>query len=92
MGLADDLQGVDTVLCRELLQQAVGDIVKSSEDLGQQRRRLIDIAYRVNEDFAKKLIDLFDSDEAKRSAQCQVRMLDIRKGIADNERSGATAW
>jgi len=85
LGLAEDLQGVDTQAVKELVNRAATVIAGSSDDVREQRRRLVDVAYRVDEAFATKLIDTFDDDEAKRQAQVQVRLLEVRKTITDSE-------
>jgi hypothetical protein len=86
LGLAEDVQGTDSVLCRELLDLAATAISTSgSDDVAEQRRRIVDVAYRMDQGFANKLIDAFDDDEAKRHAQTQVRLLDIRKTITEGE-------
>lgn len=92
LGMAEELQGVDTAACRELVTRAAAAISSSSEDLREQQRRLVDVAYRVDEEFAKKLVDAFDDDDAKKSAQRQMRLLEVRKtiveenGVQDEER------
>jgi hypothetical protein len=89
VGLAEDLQGTDTILCREILNQAAQAIALTKEDTNEQRRRLVDIAYRVDEDFAKQLIDAFDDDDAKKVARAQVRLLEIRRRVAESESNKA---
>lgn len=81
LGMAEELQGVDTASCRDLVDRAALAISSSSEDVREQQRRLVDIAYRVDEALAKKLVDGFDDDEAKKSAQRQIRLLEVRKTI-----------
>jgi len=85
LGIAEELQGVDTQVCRDLVNRAAAVIANSSDDVNEQRRRLVDIAYRIDEAFAKDLIDAFDDDEAKRRAQAQVRLLEVRKAIAESD-------
>lgn len=43
----------------------------------------LDIAYRIDEEFAKRLIDDFDDDDAKRFAKSQIELLEIRRFIVD---------
>jgi hypothetical protein len=85
LGLAEELQGVDTSMCRELVGCAATAIRASTDDVRDQQRRLVDVAYRVDEELAKKLIDAFDDDEAKRRAQAQVRLLEVRNAIREGE-------
>ncbi len=85
LGMAEELQGVDTVACRDLVSRAALAMASSSEDVREQRRRLVDVAYRVDEALAKKLVNGFDDDEAKRSAQRQMRLLEVRKTIIDEQ-------
>jgi hypothetical protein len=85
LGLAEDLNGKDTPRCRGLISRAAETISKSTDDLRDQRRHLVDIAYRVDDDFAKQLIETFDDDEAKRRAQGQVRLLEVRRTITELE-------
>jgi hypothetical protein len=84
IGLAEDVQRIDSSLCRELLMQASSVIPNKSVDVREQRRRLVDIAYRVDKELAEQLIDRFDDDEAKHRAQAQVHYLEVRKSIAEN--------
>jgi len=83
LGLAEDVRNLDTLLCRELVNRAAVAIRESAEDVYEQRRRLVDIAYRIDGDFAKKLIDEFDDDDAKRRAQAQMRLLEVRNAIKE---------
>jgi hypothetical protein len=83
LGLAEDLNGIDKNLCRELVNQAATVISSSSDDVRDQQRRLVDIAYRVDEELAQKLIDAFDDDEAKRRSQAQLRLLGVRKSVVE---------
>ncbi|HEY9503727.1 MAG TPA: hypothetical protein VIR01_18965, partial [Pyrinomonadaceae bacterium] len=85
LGMAEELQGVDTTACRELVTRAAAAISNSSEDVREQQRRLVDIAYRVDEALAKTLVDSFDDDEAKRNAQIQMRLLEVRKTIVEEQ-------
>ncbi|MEO8592946.1 MAG: hypothetical protein ABI759_06480 [Candidatus Solibacter sp.] len=85
LGLAEEVQHVDTSLCRELVNSAAATIKGSSEDVQEQQRRLVDVAYRVDESFAKKLIDEFDGDDAKRRAQAEMRMFEVRNAIKEGE-------
>ena len=85
LGLAEDLHRSDITRCRELVHRAATCIATSTEDVQEQRRHLVDIAYRVDEELAKKLIDEFDDDQAKRRAQSQIKMLEVRKTIIEIE-------
>ncbi len=85
LGMAEELQGVDTAACRDLVNRAALAIASSSEDVREQQRRLVDVAYRVDEALAKKLVDGFDDDEAKQAAQRQMRLLEVRKTIVDEQ-------
>lgn len=85
LGLAEDVRDFDTTLCRELVNRAAAAIRESTEDAHEQQRRLVDIAYRIDGDFAKKLIDGFDDDDAKRRAQAQMKLLEIRNAIKEEE-------
>jgi hypothetical protein len=85
LGLADDLQGVDQLLCRDLINRIANTLPKSEEDTQEQRRHLVDIAFRLDEDLAKKLIDAFDDDDAKKVAKSQLRLLEVRKGISESK-------
>jgi len=85
LGLADDLHRVDGILCRELVGRAATVLSSSGDDMLEQRRRLVDIAFRVDSEFAKNLIDKFDDDDAKRAAKSQLQLLEIRKSISEAE-------
>ncbi len=85
LGLADQLHGKDTQRCRKLLSRAAQTISQSPGDVREQRRHLVDIAYRVDEEYAKQLIDTFDDDDVKKRAQAQVRLLEVRRTITEVE-------
>jgi hypothetical protein len=83
LGLADDVHGRDNLLCRELVKKTATVLHRLNENVEVQRRRMIDIAFRIDEEFAKKLIDEFDDDDAKRLARSQVQLLEIRRSISE---------
>jgi hypothetical protein len=85
LGLSDDLRGTDSVQCRELVNAAASVLAKSSEDVREHQKRLVDLAYRIDEALAKNLIDHFDDDEAKRSAQRQMELLEVRRNLGTDE-------
>lgn len=85
IGLAEDVHGINNVLCRDLVALAAGVLSSTSDDVSSQQRRLVDLAFRLDETLAKNLIEHFDDDQAKRSAQLQLRLLEVRKSIGDNE-------
>jgi hypothetical protein len=85
IGLAEDLRGIDNGQCRELVNAAASVLAKSLEDITSYRRRLVDLAYNVDETLAKTLIDHFDDDEAKQAAQRQMRLLEVRKNLSTQE-------
>lgn len=88
LGLAEDVQGIDSTLSKDCVTQAATAISRSTDDVGDQRRRLVDIAHRTDEAFAKAIIETFDDDEARRSAQAQVKLLEIRDSITDSAMAG----
>ena len=85
IGLADDMRDVDRGQSRELVNSAASVLARSSEDVREHQRRLVDLAYRVDETLAKGLIDHFDDDEAKRAARTQVQLLEVRKNLGADE-------
>ncbi len=85
LGLAEDLRRVDSGQCRELLNVAAAVLAGSSGDIRKHQRRLVDLAYRIDQTLARNLIDRFDDDEAKRAAQAQMRLLDVRKNLGSDE-------
>jgi hypothetical protein len=85
LGFAEQLYGDDTPRCRELIRAAATTIAQSEDDVRDQRKKMVDIAYRVDEEFAKSLIDAFDDDAAKKRARDQIKLLEIRKTITDTE-------
>jgi len=85
LGLAEDVQQLDSSLCRDLVNRAAMVIKEATDDVTEQQRRLVDLAYRVEEGLAKKLIDEFDGDDAKRRAQAQMKLLEIRNAIKEDE-------
>lgn len=85
LGLAEDVRNRDKSLCRDSVCLAAVAIRESAEDVHDQRRRLVDIAYRIDGDFANDLIDQFDDDDAKRRARSQMRLLEIREAIRESD-------
>ncbi len=88
LGLAEDVQGIDGALSKDCVTQAATAISRSTDDVNDQRRRLVDIAHRIDEGFAKAIIERFDNDEARQSAQAQVKLLEIRDAITDSAKAG----
>jgi uncharacterized protein YdiU (UPF0061 family) len=85
LGLAEDLHGIDNSQCRELVGAAAAVLAKSMEDISSYQRRLVDLAFRIDETMAKTLIDLFDDDEAKQAAHRQMRLLEVRKNLGSEQ-------
>lgn len=83
IGFAEDIRKSDAKLCRELITAAASVLGHTSEDVASQRRRLVDVAFRVDESVATALIDKFDDDDAKKSARGQVKLLKLREEIND---------
>ena len=88
LGLAEDVQGIDGALSKNCATQAATVISRSANDVDDQRRRLVDIAHRIDDQFAKAIIEKFDDDEARQSAQAQVRLLEIRDAVTDSAKAG----
>lgn len=84
-GLAEELQSVDIGQCRELVNAAASVLARSSEDVREHQRRLVDLAYKVDGALARTLIDHFDDDEAKRAAQRQMQLLEVRKNLGTDD-------
>jgi len=89
IGFAEDVQSTDQKLCRDLIFDAASVLGQTSEDVANQRKRLVDVAFRIDESVAGALIDKFDDDEAKKSARIQLKLLRIRKEIKDTDPEGA---
>ncbi|HUP03209.1 MAG TPA: hypothetical protein VMU19_04435, partial [Bryobacteraceae bacterium] len=85
IGLAEDLRSVDSGQCRELVNAAAAVLAGSVEDVSSYQRRLVDLAFRVDEALAKGLIDRFDDDQAKQAAQRQMRLLEVRKNLGSQQ-------
>jgi hypothetical protein len=89
IGFAEDVQNSDQKLCRELINDAAAVLPHASEDVASQRKRLVDVAFRVDESFAAALIDKFDDDDVKRSARTQLKLLQVRNGLKEAEPESA---
>jgi len=88
LGLAEDVQGIDSGLSKDCVTHAATAITRSTDDVGDQQRRLVDIAHRIDEGFAKAIIEKFDDDEARQAARAQVKLLEIRDAITDSAKAG----
>jgi DNA-binding transcriptional ArsR family regulator len=88
LGLAEDVQGIDGRLSKECVTQAATAITRSTDDVRDQRRRLVDIAHRIDDGFAETIIEKFDDDEARQAAHAQVKLLEIRDAITDSAKIG----
>jgi hypothetical protein len=88
LGLAEDAQGTDSGLSKECVAEAATAITRSTDEVGDRQRRLVDIAHRIDEGFAKAIIEKFDDDEARQAAQAQVKLLEIRDAITDSAKAG----
>ncbi len=85
--LAERLRNVDSRVGREQVNLAASVIASSTDDVSEQRRRLVDVAYRFDEELAKSLVQSFDDDHAKRRALSQLRLLEVRGAIAGLEQA-----
>jgi hypothetical protein len=78
IGFAEDVSNIDHKLCRELISSAAAVLGQTSEDVVEQRKRLVDVAFRVDGTLASALIDKFDDDRSKRAARAELKLLQIR--------------
>ncbi len=53
LDLDEELHGEDTPRCRDLVRRAELTIAQSRDNVRDQRRHLVDIAYRVDEELRK---------------------------------------
>src|SRR5262249_53581128 len=53
LNLARDLKGIDKGQCRQLVNCAASVLSRSSEEVTEHQRRLVDLAYRIDETLAK---------------------------------------
>jgi len=86
--LASMTLDIDQTMCRECLKSAMESAVKNDEsDLYPVQRRIIDLAYKVDEDFAASLASLADRDPARektrRNLKTRLQTLDLKKRMAD---------
>ncbi len=63
----------DRSICRKALEAATADsMVLDTEDVGSVRQRLVDMAYRINADFAATLASGLDKDHARKAKQLEM--------------------
>lgn len=89
IGFAEDLQKIDTKVCRELIAEAQTVLGRTAEGVERHKKRLIDIAFRIDDSVATALIEKFDDHEDKRDARRQLKLLKIRKELKDTEPEAA---
>ncbi|MDA8228936.1 MAG: hypothetical protein M0T74_14805, partial [Desulfitobacterium hafniense] len=89
--LASLVSDIDAAMCKNLIQTAMSATYEHDDlDMSQVRRRLIDLAYRVDPDLASSLASISDDDEARsamrKKAKKHVDFLELKKGMADRKR------
>jgi hypothetical protein len=77
---------IDQAFSTGLLKEAAG-LLKGTADPDAEpiRRRMVDLAYRIDPDLASSLASLLDQDQARMAARERLRVLQLKKQLADNE-------
>jgi hypothetical protein len=83
IGFAQSAKKLNQKLTREMLQEAVTLMPIGPTDGEQRVRRIIDMAYKIDKDFAYELADKLDGDTAKERARREIRILDLRQNVVD---------
>jgi hypothetical protein len=83
ISFAQASRNINERLTREMLLEAVR-MLPAEEHGGQNRvRHIIDLAYKVDKEFASELTDKLDDDRAKRHARQQIEILDLKQSLID---------
>lgn len=82
------IQEIDPALCKEYLRlsmkAAEGD---KSQDMHAIRRRIIDLAYRVDQQFAESLTEMVDDDPARTRLKRRLEVLKLKQQVLSQMRS-----
>lgn len=89
--LASMVSDIDAATCKKLIQTAMsGTFDHNDSDMGDVRKRIVDLAYRVDPDLAASLASLSDDDEARRAMRFEAKMqfdfLELKQGMADRKK------
>lgn len=78
------LLGIDNAMCKRFLTQALhGTLRWKGDDASRARRSIVDLAYRIDPDFASSLASAIDDDPAKKRITRQVKLLELQRSLAD---------
>jgi hypothetical protein len=70
---------------RAILLEAARIAQNPHEEISRKIRRLIDVAYEIQPEFASEVADLLDDDKAKRNAQEEIAVLKAKQRVIDEE-------
>jgi hypothetical protein len=83
IGFAQDARSFSPSLSRQLLQDAAAEL---KTDNYSSLRRIVDLAYRLDQGFARDLVDKLDDGGAQRRANQQLKLLDLRQRLVDEKK------
>jgi hypothetical protein len=76
----------ETNISKELLKSAmIQSLGEKSDSLDDRRRSLIDLAYRLDPEFASSLVALTNDDPAKQKAESRLQMYRLRDALVASE-------
>ena len=83
IGFAQEARGIAPHLSRQILEEAVSLAPKANKRTEDSLRRIVDLAHRIDVEFARTLVDRFDDDKARKNAQRQIELLEIKQKVID---------
>src|SRR6185437_14006499 len=73
-------------ICKELLKSAmIQSLGEKGDSLDDRRRSLIDLAYRLDPEFASSLVALTNDDPAKQKAESRLQMYRLRDALVTSD-------
>ncbi len=97
---ASRIQEIEPALCKECLQLSMKATAgNESRDMHATRRQIIDLAYRVDQQFAESLVELVDDDPARTRLKKRLEVLKLKnqmltqmRSLSDLQVSAASAY
>ena len=83
--LATDVSGIDQSLSRDTLKKAMHFVSNANQETEDYHRSIVDLAYRIDPDFAQSLVDVVDDDVARKYTKQRLALLNTRKTIIDEK-------
>ena len=82
--LAEEARDIDLTLCKQLIRAAISSTQAVDDDEAKSvRRRMVDLAHRIDPELAGTLASSFDDDRARAEARERIELEDMRRKISE---------